>query len=322
MIFKAKDKGIFRKMMRDLEVFMGVRVVTYCFMTNHFHLLLETPDADELAPLSEDELLSILPRISDATVVKSVKEELERAHASGDEKAVAAVLARFERRRGKLSQFMKELKMRMTRYMNKRLNRSGTLWESRYKSVLVEGSELALLTVAAYIDLNPVRAGIVDRPEDYHWCGYSEAVSGTRGAKLARRGLGVALSESLRDTEMRTDWRRTSSRYRQLLYEEGEAREANEVTREGGRRGFSSETVASVVERQGQMPIQEVVRHRVRYFCDGLILGSFEFVEEAFARGQATGLLDPNRETGARKMRGANWDKLRPYRDLRKEVSV
>jgi len=150
-----------------------------------------------------------------------VKEELGRAHAAGNEEAVAAVLARFERRRGSLSQFMKELKMRMTRYMNKRLNRTGTLWESRYKSVLVEGSELALLTVAAYIDLNPVRAGIVDRPEDYHWCGYSEAISGTRGAKRAR---------------------------------------------------------------------------------------------------QASGVLDPNRESGARKMRGANWGELRTYRDLRKDV--
>lgn len=197
--------------------------------------------------------------------------------------------------------------MRMTRYMNKRLNRTGTLWESRYKSVLVEGSELALLTVAAYIDLNPVWAGIVDRPEDYYWCGYSEAISGTRGAKLARQGIGVALSESLSDPGLRMDWRRTSSRYRQFLYEEGEAREANEVTNESSRRGFSSESVAAVVGTQGQMPIQSVVRHRVRYFCDGLILGSLDFVEETFERGQALGVLDPNRESGARKMRGANW---------------
>ena len=320
MIFEAKDKGIFRKMLRDLEAFMGVRVVTYCFMTNHFHLLLEIPDGEELAPLSEEAFLEILPRISDPTAARSVKEELGRAHAAGNEEAVAAVLARFERRRGSLSQFMKELKMRMTRYMNKRLNRTGTLWESRYKSVLVEGSELALLTVAAYIDLNPVRAGIVDRPEDYFWCGYSEAISGTRGAKRARQGLGVALSESLSDSELRTDWRRTSARYRQFLYEEGEAREANEFTKEGSRRGFSSDSVAAVVGSRGQMPIQAVVRHRVRYFCDGLILGRLDFVEEAFARGQSSGLLDPNRESGARKMRGANWGDLRTYRDLRKDV--
>ena len=320
MIFKGKDKSIFRKMMRDLEAFMGVRVITYCFMTNHFHLLIEIPDPDELAPLSEDELPAILPRISDPTAVRTVKEELKRAHAEGNEAAVAAILARYERRRGSLSQFMKELKMRMTRYMNKRLNRTGTLWESRYKSVLVEGSELALLTVAAYIDLNPVRARIVDRPEDYHWCGYSEAISGTRGSKLARKGLGVALSESLSDPEMRTDWRRTSARYRQFLYEEGEAREANEVTGESARSGFASESVVAVIGNQGQMPIRSVVRHRVRYFCDGLILGSFDFVEEVFERGKASGLLDSSRESGARKMRGANWGSLRSYRDLRKDV--
>jgi hypothetical protein len=43
--------------------------------------------------------------------------------------------------------------------VNRRLERTGTLWEGRFKSVLVEGGEQALLTVAAYIDLNPVRAG-------------------------------------------------------------------------------------------------------------------------------------------------------------------
>ena len=52
--------------------------------------------------------------------------------------------------------------------------------------MLVEGSENALITVAAYIDLNPVRAGIIGNPEDYRWCGYGEAMSGSRGAKKAR----------------------------------------------------------------------------------------------------------------------------------------
>jgi hypothetical protein len=53
----------------------------------------------------------------------------------------------------------------------------------RFKSVLVEDGE-ALRTMAAYIDLNPVRAGMVKDPKDYRWCGYGEAMGGGTAARL------------------------------------------------------------------------------------------------------------------------------------------
>jgi len=53
---------------------------------------------------------------------------------------------------------MKDLKQRFTQWYNKRNGLKGTLWEDTYQSVLVEDSERALMTMAAYIDLNPVRA--------------------------------------------------------------------------------------------------------------------------------------------------------------------
>ena len=56
----------------------------------------------------------------------------------------------------------------------------------RFKSVLVEGKGNPLQTMAAYIDLNPVRAGLVGDPKDYRFCGYAEAVAGNR---LAKAGL-------------------------------------------------------------------------------------------------------------------------------------
>jgi hypothetical protein len=67
-----------------------------------------------------------------------------------------------------------------------REDRCGPLWEQRFKSVLVEGSQDALLTMAAYIDLNPVRARLVADPQDYRYSGYVEAMG---GAKEAREGL-------------------------------------------------------------------------------------------------------------------------------------
>ena len=49
--------------------------------------------------------------------------------------------------------------------------------------------------MAAYIDLNPVIAGMVSDPKDYKWCGYASAVAGSREGKLARRGIARVLQE-------------------------------------------------------------------------------------------------------------------------------
>ena len=87
-----------------------------------------------------------------------------------------------------LSTFVKELKQRFSRWYNKQTGRKGTLWEERFKSVLIEDSDYALSTITAYIDLNAVRAGMVDDPKDYRFCGYGEAVA---GGKAARAGLQV-----------------------------------------------------------------------------------------------------------------------------------
>ncbi|MCW8275666.1 transposase [Pseudomonas sp. PCH199] len=70
-----------------------------------------------------------------------------------------------------LGQLMKALAARMTRYRNRLEGRSGTLWESRYKSSLVQ-SDTYLLACTRYIELNPVRAHIVSRAEDYPWSSY------------------------------------------------------------------------------------------------------------------------------------------------------
>ncbi len=321
MVFQAKDKEIFRRILRNQEVFSGVKVITYCIMSNHFHLLLEVPDRETLAPLGEEVLLEALPLLYDEETVEGVRQELERARLAGDERWHKEILDRYEKRRGSLAHFMKALKQRVSFYMNKRLGRVGTLWEERYKSVLIEDSEAALLTVAAYIDLNPVRAGMVARPEDYRWCGYGEAVGGGRRATLAREGLGRALDEALRDAGFRHDWERTLARYRVLLYDEGRAVAGDEQRGESGRLGMAGEEVEAVVTSGGKMRLGEALRHRVRYFCDGAVLGSAEFVDGVFEREKANGRrFGGKRKTGARRMRGADWGELRVLRDLQKDV--
>lgn len=67
-----------------------------------------------------------------------------------------------------LPQMMQALGRRYVQYFNQRHKRTGSLWEGRYRSTLVDADRY-LLACMAYIDLNPVRAGMVGRPVDYRW---------------------------------------------------------------------------------------------------------------------------------------------------------
>jgi putative transposase len=77
---------------------------------------------------------------------------------------------------------MQAVGRRYVRHFNQRQTRSGTLWEGRYKSTLIQ-TERYLLTCMAYIDLNPVRAGLVGDPGDYPWSSYAHYV-GRRNDKI------------------------------------------------------------------------------------------------------------------------------------------
>lgn len=67
-----------------------------------------------------------------------------------------------------VSQMMQSIGRLYVRYFNHTYRRSGTLWEGRFKSCLVQ-SERYLLELYRYIELNPVRADMVDEPSDYSW---------------------------------------------------------------------------------------------------------------------------------------------------------
>jgi putative transposase len=79
---------------------------------------------------------------------------------------------------GGVSKLMQSLGSRYVKYVNGHLERCGTLWESRYKACLV-ACDQHVLAASRYIDLNPVRAGIVQHPADYRWSSYG-AIAGYR----------------------------------------------------------------------------------------------------------------------------------------------
>ena len=79
-----------------------------------------------------------------------------------------------------VSNTMKVVGSRYAQYINKKYRRTGTLWEGRHRASLVH-SERYLLTCMRYIELNPVRAQMVKRPEDYRWSSYEVNVKGDHG---------------------------------------------------------------------------------------------------------------------------------------------
>ena len=297
-VFGVHERDVFRKILRQVEGFSGVRVITWTILSNHFHVLLEVPAAPDRPPADEEILDRCRSLYSKGGMVK-IELEFADARRLGGE-ALDRLRTRFLKRMWDLSEFMKTLKQKFTGWFNRKNDRVGTLWESRFKSVIVEGGWNCLLRVAAYIDLNAVRAGIVTDPADYRWCGYAEALSGDR---RARRGL----ASSLEDLKGRANWRDVAPRYRKVLFGIGEATSS--------RAGISPQEVARVWNEGGKLALVQLLRCRIRYFTDGLVIGSESFVERVFRAAPAA--FGVARKTGSRRMRGGDWGGLRCARALR-----
>ncbi len=180
--------------MRMMEKFSGCRVLSYCVMSNHIHILLEVPPIPKDG-ISDHELLKRLSVLYGEEFVSDVAAQLGEAREGEDmgDRDIAKVdeiKGRFTCRMHNLGEFMKALMQRFTQWFNGAHKRSGTLWEGRFKSGIAESGQAAR-TMAAYIDLNPVRAGMVSDPAEYRWSSYGEAVGGGKkgNGKKARGGV-------------------------------------------------------------------------------------------------------------------------------------
>lgn len=94
-----------------------------------------------------------------------------------------------------VSKMMQSLGRRYVRYFNRAYRRSGTLWEGRFKSSLVQ-SETYLLVCQRYIELNPVRAGMIDDPADYLWSSYQAHALGRKISMHSEHAEFLALGSS------------------------------------------------------------------------------------------------------------------------------
>jgi putative transposase len=94
-----------------------------------------------------------------------------------------------------VSEVMQSLGRRYVRYVNKAYRRSGTLWEGRFKASLIQ-SEQYLLTCSRYIELNPVRAGMVKHPGEYRWSSYSANAQGAVDETLSPHDVYQSLGKT------------------------------------------------------------------------------------------------------------------------------
>jgi REP element-mobilizing transposase RayT len=339
--FQADEKEKLRMFMRMYENFSGCRVLAYCLMCNHLHILLEvTPMPGD--GLSDEALLKRLGAIYNEAQVADVAKELAEARKKvaeglGEETVlVGRIHERFTYRMHDLSEFMKGFMQRYTQWHNRTHKRKGHLWEDRFKSVIVEDG-VAAKTMAAYIDLNPVRAGIVEHPEEYRWSSYGEAIGGgAKGdGKKARAGLvravrahkGVGADADLWKDDVALEYRGI------LLAGAGErieerVEQSGEMKRITKRKGLTKEEldkekqrlIEAEEKRMNEIPFGRMLRCRVRYFTDGAVIGSRDFVNAAFESARER--FGPKRKDGARKLRGnanAAAGMLWSLRDLQKK---
>lgn len=126
-----EEKDVFVCMMREYEAFCGVRVLSYCIMINHFHLLVEVPPKKkgEAVNITDEDFLARLKPMYSKVYYRGIEQMLERFRADGADAAALELKEKFTCRMHDLSEFMKGLKQRFTQWYNGAQGRRGTLWE-------------------------------------------------------------------------------------------------------------------------------------------------------------------------------------------------
>ncbi|HWB06061.1 MAG TPA: transposase [Verrucomicrobiales bacterium] len=324
----APEKETFARMMRAFAAFHQVQILTYCLMGNHFHLLVRVPRRPKDFDLPFEKLWLLWQKAVGRTWHTNLHRQFEIFRTSGSEAGIEQWRQRMLGRMFSLTEFMKALKQRFTQWYNRTHDRTGTLWEGRYKSLIVQDEERALRIMATYIDLNPVRAGLTGDPASHRWSGYAEAMAGNRDAleglaritgATAERVLGQAPgtpAPSETSAQRKRRHHRALLHYRQMLGLAGRerVREDGTVTR----RGLSEKVQKSLANESAPAIQRELLLKRVKHFTRGVILGSREFIDDWFERHRPwfAGRSATTRETGARPI-SKEWRGLYNLRQLR-----
>jgi alkanesulfonate monooxygenase SsuD/methylene tetrahydromethanopterin reductase-like flavin-dependent oxidoreductase (luciferase family) len=176
-----------------------------------------------------------------------------------------------------VSEFMATFKHRAAVWYNKSHKRFGHLWAERFTSTIVEGGgHFALQMMAAYIDLNPVRAGMVRDPKDYRWSGYGEAATGNTRMVDGLRTTMDAEGQVLRTAE------EVLAAYRIGLFAKGAASKRGDAKA----KRISLEDYKKELETYEKRGFRKDLLERESNLSRGLVIGGEKFVEEHLTKYQ------------------------------------
>ena len=246
------ERDFMLDLIRRYSALYFVEILGFCLMGNHFHILVR-----------------MFPEH------KYTDEDIQKRYENfyGDESMFASGwIPSLREKLSSLSEFVKEIKQSFSRYYNKRHHRRGTLWGERFKSLIVENGE-TLINCLAYIDLNPLRAGLVERPEDYRWNSLGYHVQ--TGNKDNFLSLDFGLREfGVLDPEERLKG------YRRYVYEAG----ALNRPEKGKPKVIADKILEKERKREFELSRSDRFRYRTRYFTDSGAIGSKEFVSKTYMR--------------------------------------
>ena len=277
ILFHDEEKEYFLKLLERFASGFFVAIHAFCIMGNHFHVLATGLELEAKKAPVEDlyrRYRLLYPNIpeppegyyeSDGSLVPDADGGVER----------------LRQRLGSISRFVQELKQSFSRWYNKKHNRKGYLWSERFKGVIVDKGE-GQLVCSAYIDLNPVRANMVKRPEEYRWSSLGMQVrSPGRAGKLLSliSSTNGSNGDEERASESQSEYAHFLSRkpkeklswYREFIYISGG------IEREG-KGAISREIENEVIRCHGKLGIGDSFRYRVKNISEGLAIGTYSFI--------------------------------------------
>jgi len=258
LLMGDKAKEVFLLLLEKYARGFFVDVHAFCIMGNHFHIL-ATGREQQAGTASNKGLIRRYQKIygDEAEPPMGASERDETVLSDED-----SGMERLRRRLGSISRFTQELKQNFSRWYNKQSGRKGYLWSERFKGVII-GKGAAQLVCSAYIDLNPIRAGLVKRPEDYRWSSL-----GLR-SRNPRRAYNLLKPVSLKADGRPLDhaW------YRQFVYEAGGIKKP-------GQAKISERKVREVQALMGRLKLGGQLRYRFRNLTEGQAIGSKKLIEQ------------------------------------------
>jgi putative transposase len=226
-----------------------VDILGFSIMGNHFHLLVRMHPEFQF----ED---------------KEIQNRVNQFYKS-DKTIHQTEVSKYREKLGHLPEFMKDIKQGFTRKYNKEKKRKGFFWGQRFKSVIVENGE-TLINCLAYIDLNPVRANIVEKPEDYRWNTLGYLLQTKNKNKLLTLEFGLPNEEKLSISKK-------VQFYRQFVYEIG-------VLFTKKRKSINEQHLEANQKKEFKITRMDRFKFRTRYFTDSGVIGSKKFVQENYQR--------------------------------------